>query len=232
MTYEEMSVALQPEVVLSPEIIEKLKKYAALLKEWNEKFNLTAITEEPQVVEKHFYDCLIPCKYIQVAGKKVADLGTGAGFPGLVWAIVYPTSKVDLVEATGKKCTFLKAVSDACGLNNVTIINKRCEEMHDRGKYDIVTARALAPMATLLEMSAALVKTGGTLLAMKGSHGEEEFSKTGKEADKLGLKLQAVKKEALPLNEGERQNFFFLKEKQTPSCYPRPWATILKKPLL
>jgi 16S rRNA (guanine527-N7)-methyltransferase len=232
MTYEEMVAVLKPEVVLSEAMVEQLKKYAALLKEWNEKFNLTAITEESQVVEKHFYDCLIPAKTLKISGKTLADLGTGAGFPGLVWAIAFPDCKVTLVEATGKKCTFLNEVIKDCGLNNAIVINKRCEEMKEREAFDIVTARALAPMGILLEISAPLVKVGGTFLAMKGSKGEEEFNKTGSEVKKLGLVLKEVKKEDLPGGEGSRQNFFFVKENKTQNCYPRPWATILKKPLL
>jgi 16S rRNA methyltransferase GidB len=232
MTYSQMVDRLKPAIVLNDDVIKNLQKFASLLLEWNQKFNLTAITEESQVVEKHFYDCLVPCQTLSLDGKTVADLGTGAGFPGLVWAIVFPTCQVTLVEATTKKCAFLQAVIDACGLKNVKIINKRCEEMKEREFFDIVAARALAPMGILLEIGAPLVKVGGIFLAMKGSKGQDEFNKTGKEINKLGLVVKSVQTEELPDGLGMRQNFFFQKANKTPICYPRPWATILKKPLV
>jgi 16S rRNA (guanine527-N7)-methyltransferase len=232
MTYAEMVAGLKPEIGLTDEMVIKLRKYSSLLQEWNQKFNLTAITEESEIVEKHFFDCLIPAKGLNLTSKTLADLGSGAGFPGLVWAIAFPTCQVTLVEATGKKCVFLETVAKECGLPNVKVLNKRCEELNERERFDIVTARALAPMGTLLEIGAPLVKVGGLFIAMKGSKGEEEFNKTGKEAQKLGLTFKELKKEDLPNGVGTRQNFFFLKTSKTPTCYPRPWATILKKPLL
>ncbi|MCI2111769.1 MAG: 16S rRNA (guanine(527)-N(7))-methyltransferase RsmG [Bacilli bacterium] len=232
MTYEELVSSLGPSVALSAEAVSKLRRFAALLSEWNEKMNLTAITKESEVVEKHFYDCLLPCKYLSLKGKKVADLGTGAGFPGLVWAIVNPEASFTLIEATGKKCSFLEAAVEACGLANVRIVHKRCEEMKEREAFDVVVARAVAPMGTLLEISLPLVKVGGVFLAMKGSGGQEEFNKTGKEIEKLGAVLKTMKSESLPNGMGIRRNFIFLKERPTPRKYPRPWATIIKKPLV
>jgi 16S rRNA (guanine527-N7)-methyltransferase len=231
MTYEELVKTIAPEVAVTEQMVASLKTYASLLKEWNEKMNLTAIVEENEVIEKHFFDCLIPAKSLPIAHKKVADLGTGAGFPGLVWAIVFPSSEVTLVEATGKKCTFLNEVIKQCGLKNVKVLNMRAEEIKSRESFDIVTARALAPMNILLEVSAPLVKVGGYFIAMKGSKGEEEFNKTGKEAKTLGLTLKDLKKEDLPNGEGARENFFFLKSEHTSGRYPRRWSEIVAKPL-
>jgi 16S rRNA (guanine527-N7)-methyltransferase len=232
MTYEDLVAKLsESQVVITPEMVSSLKKYSALLREWNEKMNLTAITEESEVVEKHFYDCLIPAKYLKIACKTLADLGTGAGFPGLVWAICFPTAKVTLIEATGKKCTFLQAVVKELGLTNVTIINKRAEEFRAPEKFDLVVARALAPLNILMEISLPLVKVGGYFLAMKSSKGEEEFNENKYLMKKFCCELEKRQDDTLPSNGDVRINFFFLKKHSTDSRYPRPWAEILSKPL-
>ena len=112
MTYEELQKAFD----LSDEVIESYKKYAALLKEWNEKINLTSITEESEVIEKHFYDSLLPTKEVKFQKGAYLDMGTGAGFPGMVIAIAHPELYVTLADSTKKKFIFLQAVKDACGV--------------------------------------------------------------------------------------------------------------------
>ena len=168
MTYDELEKALAPEVIITPETIEKFKSYLLLLQEWNEKFNLTKIVEEDEAIEKHSYDSLLPAKSPHFRGDSIADIGTGAGFPGLVYAVVFPKKRITLVGATGKKCKFLEAVGSSLKLSNVTILNKRAEDLTCRESFDLVVARAVAPLNILLEITSPFAKVHGLVLAMKG----------------------------------------------------------------
>lgn len=231
MTYPELVSALKDKVTLSDAQVGQLKQYAALLVEWNAKMNLTAIKEEGEIVEKHFLDCLIPAKSLSIDGKSCCDLGTGAGFPGLVWAIAFPSCSMTLVEATGKKCTFLQAVISALSLKNVRILNKRAEELNNKGQFDIVVARALAPLPILIEIALPLLKVHGVFLAMKGSKGREELALSKNALDKLSGKVTSVQEDSLPGDEGFRLNISIEKMSPTEHKYPRSWAEIEKKPL-
>lgn len=231
MTYDELKSSFASSVPLSDEVIARLHRYATLLKEWNEKMNLTAIVEEDEVVEKHFYDCLLPLKSFSLSNKTVADFGTGAGFPGLVWAIVCPSAHVVLVDATGKKCAFLKEVSKQLALANVEIVNKRAEELHSWESYDVVTARAVAPLNVLLEIAIPPLKVGGTFIAMKSAKGKEELAAAGSALEKLHSKLSKTQEENLPHDIGLRVNYFIEKGQATDHRYPRLWSEIEKKPL-
>ena len=231
MTYPELVIALKDKVTLSDAQVEQLKRYAALLVEWNEKMNLTAIKEEGEIVEKHFLDCLIPAKSLSIDKKACCDLGTGAGFPGLVWAIAYPSCSMTLVEATGKKCTFLTTVINELGLKNVRVLNKRAEELNNKNQFDIVVARALAPLPILIEIALPLLKVHGIFLAMKGSKGREELALSKNALDKLNAKVTNVQEDSLPGDEGLRLNIAIEKVGSTEHKYPRPWAEIEKKPL-
>jgi 16S rRNA (guanine527-N7)-methyltransferase len=231
MTYPELVSALKDKVTLSDAQVGQLKQYAALLVEWNAKMNLTAIKEEGEIVEKHFLDCLIPAKSLSIDGKSCCDLGTGAGFPGLVWAIAFPSCSMTLVEATGKKCTFLQAVISALSLKNVRILNKRAEELNNKGQFDIVVARALAPLPILIEIALPLLKVHGVFLAMKGSKGREELALSKNALDKLSGKVTSVQEDSLPGDEGLRLNISIEKMSPTEHKYPRSWAEIEKKPL-
>jgi 16S rRNA (guanine527-N7)-methyltransferase len=231
MTYEEMVSLLSGKIDLSEKTVERFKKYAALLKEWNEKMNLTAITDEPEIVEKHFYDCLLPTSHDLLDDRLICDLGTGAGFPGLVWAIAYPKSVVTLVDATGKKCMFLNEVIKELSLTNAFVVNSRGEDLNMREHFDIVTARAVAPLNILLEVTVPLIKEKGLMIAMKGAKGKEELADAKKAIQKLYLKVIEINEQSLPNDEGVRYNIILKKEKKTEKRYPRSWAEIQKKPL-
>ena len=231
MTYEEMVSLLSGKIDLSEKTVERFKKYAALLKEWNEKMNLTAITDEPEIVEKHFYDCLLPTSHDLLDDRLICDLGTGAGFPGLVWAIAYPKSVVTLVDATGKKCMFLNEVIKELSLTNAFVVNSRGEDLNMREHFDIVTARAVAPLNILLEVTVPLIKEKGLMIAMKGAKGKEELADAKKAIQKLYLKVIEINEQSLPNDEGIRYNIILKKEKKTEKRYPRSWAEIQKKPL-
>ena len=231
MTYEEMVSLLSGKVELNEKTVERFKKYASLLKEWNEKMNLTAITDEPEIVEKHFYDCLLPTDHDLLDDKLICDLGTGAGFPGMVWAIAYPKCVVTLVDATGKKCMFLNEVIKELNLTNAFVVNSRGEDLDMREHFDIVTARAVAPLNILLEVCVPLIKEKGLMIAMKGAKGKEELADAKKAVQKLYLKVININEQALPNDEGVRYNIILKKEKKTEKKYPRSWAEIQKKPL-
>ena len=162
---------------LNDKILSNLEEYYNILKEENQKYNLTRIIEKDDVYLKHFYDSLTISKIIDIKSQSICDLGSGAGFPGLVLSICYPESNLILIESNGKKCNFLNIVKDKLGLNNVTVINARVEEYakENRELYDIVTARAVAPIKHLLEYGISLVKVNGNFIAMK-SNVEEENS--------------------------------------------------------
>ena len=235
MNYEEMKSLLKDQGIdISDEKIQQLDEYLHLLLEWNEKFNLTSITEKADIIEKHFYDCLLASSpSLLLSGKEVADLGSGAGFPGLVWAIAYPEVSFTLIEATKKKCTFLNEISKALKLNNVRVINARVEELPAsfNESFDIVTARAVAELRILLELGIPLLKVGGTFVAMKGSRGEEELANAKHAIKVLGISNIDTRLASLPNSDGDRTIIHLTKGKKTEKRYPRKYSDILKKPL-
>ena len=232
MNFEELKKeSLKNNIVLTDEMIEKYDRYADLLKEWNEKINLTAIVEKQEVIEKHFFDSLLLLKYISDC-KNLADIGTGAGCPGMVIAIARSDIEVTLIEPTGKRCTFLEEVKNTLALSNVTIVNKRAEECITiyREMFDAVTARAVANLQVLSELCIPFVKINGVFISMKGSQGEEETALAKHALAELGSSAPIVEKEDLP--DGAKRVFVICKKaKKTPMKYPRAYAKIKKKPL-
>ena len=161
---------------VSRETLQKLKDFMQILLEWNQKINLTRIIEKEDVYLKHFYDSLTINKIIDIYSQNICDLGSGAGFPGLVLAICFPKTKITLIESNGKKCYFLNLVKEKLKLNNVIVINERSEDyaQKNREKFDIVTARAVAPLKHLLEYGIPLLKVNGNFIAMKANVENEE----------------------------------------------------------
>lgn len=230
MTLEEM-IALSPYIDWNEEKISFLKKYHSLLLEWNEKMNLTRIVKEDEVNEKHFFDSIRVAKNIDFSSKKIADVGTGAGFPGLVLAIAFPTSEVSLIESSHKKCLFLEEVKKQLDLPNVTILNSRVEELKkERESFDIVISRAVASLPVLLEITVPFVKVGGYFVAMKGEKGEEELALAKKGIKTLSLEIVLKDDSALPCGDS-RLNIYFKKKAKTPSKFPRIYSEIVKSPL-
>ena len=218
-------------IEVTDEEISKLEKYADLLKEWNEKINLTAITEKEQVFLKHFYDSLTLVKIINLDKvDNLCDLGTGAGFPGLVLKIFFPQLKLTLVDALNKRINFLDVVVKELFLENVTLVHARAEEYgkDHRECFDVVTARALSSFPILLEYGASLLKVHGHLIAMRGL----DDSSDGIDALKvLNLKINNVLEFKLPFEESNRTLVDVIKVDKTPQKYPRRYAEIKKKTL-
>lgn len=208
----------------------QFETYLAYLVEINKVMNLTAITDPDEVYEKHFLDSALIVEYLK-AGDKVADVGSGAGFPGLPLAILRDDIQVTLIEPTAKRCQFLSEVIQKLGLTNVWVVNDRAENLPcTREHYDVVTARAVAPLPVLMELCVPLVKVGGLMIAMKGSKALEELDDANNAMKLLHCSLVSVKPIELP-TAGLRQNIVFRKDKTTEAMYPRPYNQIKKKPL-
>ena len=215
---------------ISVDILSKLDKYYQILVEENQKYNLTAITEENQVYLKHFYDSLCIIKIINLEEQYLLDIGTGAGFPGLVLKIVFPNLKIDLLDSTNKKCLFLQKVIDTLELKNITVINARAEEYakENREIYDIVTSRAVAPLKHLLEYSIPTLKVNGNFISLK-SNIEEEIKNINNYYNKLYLSQEEIIKYELPYEHSLRTLYKVTKTKETPLIYPRIYSQIKKK---
>jgi 16S rRNA (guanine527-N7)-methyltransferase len=155
--------------------VSKLTAHLDLLDEWGERMNLTAIRERPQQVTKHLLDSLTVVPWLR--GQRIADVGSGAGFPGIPLAIVLPHLQFALIESTGKKCRFLEHVRDTLGLTNVEVVQARAEAYRPEARFDTVLARAVGPVTDLTRNAGALVAGGGRLLAMKGRYPEEELTR-------------------------------------------------------
>ena len=207
-----------------------LNEYYSILKEENQKYNLTRIIEEEDVYLKHFYDSLTITKIIDINNQSICDLGSGAGFPGLVLGICFPSAKLTLIESNGKKCNFLNIVKEKLNLNNVTIINTRIEEYakENREPYDIVTARAVAPLKHLLEYGIPLVKINGVFIAMKANV-ENEEQNIDNYYNKLNIKEEQRIVFNLPHENSIRTLIKYQKEKETDKRYPRRYNEIIKK---
>lgn len=231
MTYPELASSLSTFLSVDEEKMEKLKEYASLIVSNNRKFNLTAIIEENDILIKHFYDSLFPLSFFSVENKKILDFGSGAGLPGIPFALFSPTAEVTLLDATKKKCDFLLEAKERLSLQNVEVIHGRGEDINKRESFDCVSARAVASLSVLLELVAPLLKVGGHFLALKGKGGEEELSQAKGALKTLGLSLFKEEGYELPEGKGSRVLLIFKKEKATPKRYPRPYAEILKRPL-
>ena len=222
---------LLEEFGLNKKQVSKFEKYLSLLIEWNEKFNLTAITDKDQIEEKHFVDSLMLMKYTDLKGKSLIDIGSGAGFPGVALAIGEPELKVTLLESNGKKVSFLKEAVKELELSNVQIIQGRAEELGTRENYDIVTARAVKELNVLLEISYYLLKVGGTFFAYKASNIDNEIE-NAKHAFKC-LQIDGFNKIEynLPKSKDKRVLLGILKKNKTLKKYPRRYGEIVKSPL-
>ncbi|OPZ37401.1 MAG: Ribosomal RNA small subunit methyltransferase G [Tenericutes bacterium ADurb.BinA155] len=233
MTYEELhKLCWDSDIVISVETMAKLRDYAHLLMKWNKKMNLTAIDQEDEIVEKHFYDCIIPAKVFDFHDKTLVDLGTGAGFPGLLLSVLYPTLQVTLIDATAKKFEFLKDVKEQLNLTNVKFVVGRVEEQTAlRETFDVCTARGFGSLSEIIEVGVPLLKVGGTLIAMKSSKGVEEVLNSNKALQQLESKITNQQRDTLPSNHDVRLNIFITKCQKTTPKYPRKWAEIVAKPL-
>lgn len=216
---------------------EKIKKfymYMNLLLEWNEKINLTAITEPKEIIIKHFIDSIIIANQIKEKSK-IIDIGTGAGFPGIPLKIYNESYEITLLDSLNKRTVFLQEVVSKLNLEKVEIIHGRAEDYAQNIKYreqfDYAVSRAVAPMNILLEYLVPYTKVGGNIIAMKGSNAEEEIEKSKKALTKLDTIIKETQKINLPENSGERFIIVMKKNGKTNKLYPRKAGTPKKSPL-
>ena len=217
-------------IELTEQQLSQLDKFYKLLIEWNEKINLTRITDEKEVYLKHFYDSLTIAKVINLKEKKtLCDVGTGAGFPGIVLKIVYPNLRITLVDSLLKRVNYLNEIIKDLELNDIEAIHIRGEDF--RGSFDVVTSRAVANLATLSEYLVPLAKINGKCLCMKGPEIEEEVN-TGKSAIKiLGGTITNIYQFNLPNSDIGRSIVEISKVQNTNKKYPRKAGLPSKEPL-
>lgn len=220
---------------LTNEQVLKFYKYMNLLLEWNEKVNLTAITNPEEIILKHFVDSLTIGKYIN-KGESLVDVGTGAGFPGIPIKIYRDDINVTLVDSLNKRVKVLNIFIEELMLERIEAIHSRAEEFGRNSKYrekfDVSTSRAVANLATLSEYLIPLIKQQGKSICMKGSEIEEELNNSKKAIDVLGGKILKVDEFTLPNSDIKRNIIIIKKQGKTPSKYPRKPGTPAKEPIL
>lgn len=218
-------------IMPTEEMCSKFADYEHLLLEWNEKMNLTAITEHDGIVNKHFVDS-ISCQSLIPVGSAVADVGTGAGFPGIPLKIVRPDLHVTLMDALAKRLTFLDTVTETLALDNTETVHMRAEDAgHSpcREAFDVVCARAVASLPVLCEYCMPLVKPGGVFLAMKGTEGAQEAKSAEKAVKILGGKIVEIRD--VSWQDMSHTVVVIQKTGQTPSKYPRKAGKPQKSPI-
>lgn len=212
--------------------LNQLEMYYEILIEYNKVMNLTGITNKEDVYLKHFYDSLTISKIIDLNNyNSLCDIGTGAGFPGIVLKIFYPNLKVTLIDSLNKRINFLNDVIQKLKLTNIEAIHCRIEEYAkiNREKYDIVTARAVAPLNILLEYAIPIVKSGKYFIAMKGKEENEELYHNATKI--LQSEICNICKFKLPIENSERTLYKIKKNNKTSTKYPRKYIEIKKKSL-
>lgn len=220
-------------IKLSNEQLNQFYDYMQLLLEWNEKMNLTAITNPDDVIKKHFIDSITIKKYINEE-KNLIDVGTGAGFPGIPLKIVDKTIKITLLDSLNKRINFLNEVIEKLELKDVKTIHSRAEEYakkENRESYDVAVSRAVADLPILLEYLMPYVKLNGICICMKGPKAEEELERSKKAIEILGGKIEKVEK--ITIDETMERNIIIIRKiKNTPSKYPRKAGMPTKNPIL
>lgn len=217
-------------IELSEQQNEQFAYYFKRLVEQNKLHNLTSITDEEGVYEKHFFDSISVGFGFDLNNLDVLDVGSGGGFPGMPLRIAFPNMKLSILDSTAKKIVFLDNLAKEMELENVTPIVARAEEYQDK-KFDVVTARGVANLTMLLELVCNLVKKDGYFVAMKGSKYQEELDAASNAIKVLGYKLVKKTEYKLPEEDSSRCNLYFKKVKDHDNKYPRNFGTMKKKPL-
>lgn len=209
--------------------IDQFRLYCNFLIEYNEHCNLTAIKTESDIYLKHFYDSLLILKYRDFSDKKVLDIGSGAGFPGVPLKIVCPTINLSCLDSNGKKTTFLMLLRDKLGIK-YNVINKRAEDFaqESRAVYDFIVSRAVSSMPILSELAIPMIKINGELIAYRGAAVEDNGKYA---ANVLGGQIKDIYTDNLPFENSKRMFICVQKKCKTDMAYPRRYEKILKKPL-
>ena len=214
--------------------VKQFYNYMKLLIEWNKKINLTAIIDPEDIILKHFIDSLTIAKYINEKDK-IADIGTGAGFPGIPIKILKPENEMLLVDSLNKRIKFLEMVIQEDKLKNIKVLHGRAEEIGRnkayRGNFDVVTSRAVAKLNILLEYMLPLLKLGGKCICLKGPNIEEELEEARNAIKILGGQIDKIEQMELPYSDNRRNIIIIKAVKQSPNKYPRKPGTPTTSPL-
>ena len=211
----------------------QLVSYMELTLKANESFNLTANDTKESFMIKNIIDSLLIVKNLDLDGKNILDLGSGAGLPGIPLAIYYKNTNFTLLEPLTKRANFLKEIAQKLGLKNVKVVNDRAEIFikNERESFDFVTSRAVSRLNILLELSIPFLKVGGELIAYKGINYQEEINESKNALDLLSSKIIAIEEENLVQINEKRYNIFIQKNQKTSQKYPREYRLIKKKAL-
>ncbi|HGC9052624.1 TPA: 16S rRNA (guanine(527)-N(7))-methyltransferase RsmG [Streptococcus agalactiae] len=229
-------VLIEHGITLTDKQKKQFETYFRLLVEWNEKINLTAITDKEEVYLKHFYDSIAPLLqgYIDNSPLSILDIGAGAGFPSIPMKILYPEIDITIIDSLNKRINFLNILANELELSGVHFFHGRAEDFGQdkvfRAKFDIVTARAVARMQVLAELTIPFLKVNGRLIALKAAAAEEELISAEKALKTLFSQVTVNKNYKLP-NGDDRNITIVSKKKETPNKYPRKAGTPNKKPL-
>lgn len=224
-------------LVLNDQQIAQFERYFQLLVEWNEKMNLTAITQREEVYLKHFYDCLMALWNMPLDNYalQLCDVGAGAGFPSIPLKIAHPELQVTIVDSLQKRLTFIEHLAEELGLEGVSCVHGRAEDVGQnpayRGQFDLVTARAVASLNVLAEYCLPLVKIGGHFLALKAQKSDQELEEARAAISILGAKLIKVTEDQLPVESADRRYILIQKTKETPNKFPRKAGKPAKNPI-
>ena len=216
--------------------LDQFRQYYEQLADWNERVNLTAITDREQVYAKHFFDSLTIALFLPLQEMEVAaDIGSGAGFPGLPLKIMFPHLRLVIVDSLQKRIHFLEHVVSSLGLKDVVCMHGRAEDLARRpdlrDRFDLVTARAVARLPVLNELCLPFVRPGGRFVAMKGPQGQEELAEAQNSMQLLKARVASVHSIRLPLEDADRTLIVMEKTGSTPDKYPRKAGVPAKQPL-
>ena len=223
-------------VELNQAQLKQFMTYKDMLVEWNEKMNLTAITDDREIILKHFVDCLALCSAADMSGKKIIDVGTGAGFPGVPVKIACPDIDITLLDSLNKRITFLNELTKALELEKTDCVHMRAEDGgNDKGlreSFDMCISRAVANLAVLCEYCLPFVRVGGMFISMKGPDVSQEISEAEKAIKVLGGEISEIKKVSIAETDINHSLIIIKKIRSTPSKYPRKAGKVKKEPIM
>lgn len=224
---------LRQSLPLDETALRRFRRYYELLTEWNAVMNLTAISGEEDTARLHFLDCAALAELVDLSGKRVIDVGTGAGFPGMVLKILRPETELTLLDSLDKRLRFLSTVCGELGFADVQCLHSRAEEAPGelRQSFDLACSRAVARLNLLAELCLPFVKLGGVFAAMKGPELTEELREAEKGIRLLGGEVERVAEYAVPGTELRHNAVLIRKVSETPKKYPRKWGQMKKNPL-